>query len=71
MSQEQLTLEGIQPKSVEEVIHDALLQGMIRHRGNVAAYYDELLKGVPEGSADQPLIPLKGVAAQHFKKRRR
>lgn len=60
----------MQPKTPAQVIHDALLAGMIRHRGNVKAYYDELLSKLPRPPEDETIRDLRTAAAAHLKSRR-
>ena len=60
MSTPQLDL--INAPSPEDVIRENLERAMIRHRGNIQAYYAELLKKVPTPLCDSKWDDLRRFA---------
>lgn len=62
--------ELIEAPTAEEVIRQNLEKAMIRYRGDIQAYYSELLKRLPEPPRDAQWVDLQRFATMRLRARR-
>lgn len=63
MNSNEPNLPNLADKMPEDTIRENLTRAMVKYRGNVQAYYAELLKKVPVVLDEEPWKDLERVAA--------
>jgi len=63
-------MDLIAKESPEDLIRQNLEKAMIRYRGNIQAYYAELLKKIPEPPSDSKWDDLRRFAALRLRAHR-
>ena len=70
MSSRQTEFPALMPESPEAALREILSRAVIRHRGDIRAYYAKLLEKVPTPPPHTEWSDLREVAAQRRRSKR-